>query len=101
MGFVFLGLSGLCVLGQFIAMIMVIVKMFQQNQTGLGVATILLSFCGFGPIIAFIVGWIHANDWGLRKIMLAWTGLIVAGILFYGIGLAFMPTLVVVDPSSV
>jgi hypothetical protein len=100
MGFVFLGLAGLCGLGQLIAMILVIVKMFQMNQTGLGVACILLSFCGFGPIIAFIVGWIHANDWGLKKTMLGWTGLIVAGMVFYGIGFALMPGLVIVEPSS-
>jgi hypothetical protein len=102
MGFVFFGLAGLCALGQLIALIQVIVKVFQQNQTGLAVGCIVLMFCGIGGLVTFIVGWLHANDWGLKKIMLAWTGLIVGFIVFFGIGYSLMPMLVTQEaPMSV
>lgn len=62
--------------------VLVLVKMFQNGQTGLGIACIVLLFCfGIGVLIAFIVGWVNAKKWNLMPVMLAWTGLIVVGIL--------------------
>jgi hypothetical protein len=60
--------------------ILVIVQMLQHGQTGLAVACIIgLFICGIGGLVTFIVGWMRANEWGIRNIMLAWTGCIVAG----------------------
>jgi hypothetical protein len=61
--------------------ILVLVKMFQNGQTGLGIACILLTcVCGIGALIAFIYGWIKSGEWGIRNVMIAWTVLIIASI---------------------
>jgi hypothetical protein len=73
---------------------MFIMKMFERDQKGLGIACIILVFCtGIGSLIAFVVGWMHATDWGLKKVMLAWTGLMVAAFVFYALGIALSPGL--------
>lgn len=66
-------------LGSLVCLIMAWVQMFKQGKTGLGIASIILTFvCGIGSLIAFIWGWMNGNV--SAKIMLVWTGLIVAGI---------------------
>tara|TARA_Y100000401_G_C8311419_1_gene219942 strand:- start:1213 stop:1467 length:255 start_codon:yes stop_codon:yes gene_type:complete len=61
-----------------VCLIIVIVNMFQNGKTGLGIATIILTFlCGIGSLIAFIWGWMNVGG----KVMIAWTILIVAGII--------------------
>lgn len=60
-----------------VCLIIVIVNMFQNGKTGLGIATIVLTFlCGIGSLIAFIWGWMNVGG----KVMIAWTILTVAGI---------------------
>ena len=59
---------------QLVCLVMVIVKMFQHNETWLAIACVVLSFCtGIGGLIAFVYGWMKAGPWGLQKVMLAWT----------------------------
>ena len=59
-----------------VCLIIVIVNMFQNGKTGLGIATIILTFlCGIGSLIAFIWGWMNVGG----KVMIAWTILIVLG----------------------
>ena len=71
----FVGLAGVATL---VCFILVLVRMFQAGQTGLGVTCIVLTFCtGVGPLIAFIVGWINAAQWNIRNVMLVWTAIIV------------------------
>jgi|TARA_B100000519_G_C14216492_1_gene425225 hypothetical protein len=61
-----------------VCLIIVIVNMFQNGKTGLGIATIILTFlCGIGSLIAFIWGWMNVGG----KVMIAWTILTVAGII--------------------
>lgn len=68
---------------------MVIVKMFQNGQTGLGIACIVLVLCaGIGALIAFVYGWIKSGEWDIKNIMLAWTGAIVLNILLTILGYA-------------
>jgi hypothetical protein len=68
-------------LASLVCFVMVVIKMFQDGQTVLGIATIVLAFCcGIGGLIAFIVGWINASRWNIRNLMLIWTVLIVVGI---------------------
>ena len=60
--------------GSFVCYILVLIKMFQHNQTGLGVACIVLLFCcGIGGLIAFIFGWVKAREWGITNLMTVWT----------------------------
>jgi heme A synthase len=54
-----------------VCLVMVIIEMFAQGGTGLGIATIVLTFlCGIGALIAFIWGWVAA---GRPKLMMTWT----------------------------
>lgn len=61
-----------------VCLIIVIVSMFQNGKTGLGITTVVLTlFCGIGSLIAFIWGWMNVGG----KVMIAWTILTVAGII--------------------
>ncbi len=74
--------SAICGIGSLVCFILVLVKMFQNEQTGLGVACIVLVFvCGIGALIAFIMGWVNSSKWNIQNIMWAWTGCWVVGIL--------------------
>jgi hypothetical protein len=65
-------------LGGLVCFILVLVKMFQNGQTGWGIACIvLLLCCGIGQLIAFIYGWINARAWGINNIMMIWTVCII------------------------
>lgn len=64
-----------------VCFVMVVIQMFQNGRQTLGIVTIVLAFCcGIGGLIALIVGWINANTWNIRNLMLIWTVLIVIGI---------------------
>jgi hypothetical protein len=57
-----------------VCFILVLVKIFQAGQTGLGVVCIILTLCtGIGPLIAFIYGWIKSTEWNLKNVMIVWT----------------------------
>ena len=60
-------------IGSLICWILVLVKIFQANQIGLGILGILC------PLFTFIYGWIKSGEWGLQRIMLIWTVCIVVG----------------------
>jgi hypothetical protein len=69
-----------------VCFILVLVKMFQTNQTTLGVVCIILTLCtGVGPLIGFIYGWIKVTEWNIKNVMLVWTGIFVLNIII-GIG---------------
>jgi hypothetical protein len=53
---------------------MVLIQIYQHQKIGLGIVGII---CG---LVAFIYGWMKSSEWGIRNIMLAWTGSIVAQI---------------------
>lgn len=57
------------VLALFVCTIIVIIKMFQNKQTGLGIATILTIPCIIGYILALIFGWKNKQAWGLQTVM--------------------------------
>ena len=60
-----------------VCLVLVIKDMFTEGKTGLGIACIVLTFvCGIGSIIAFVWGWMNTGG----KVMIAWTGLWVAGL---------------------
>jgi hypothetical protein len=75
-------------IGTLVCFILVLVKMFQRNQTGLGIICIVLLFCcGIGGVIAFIYGWVKHREWGLTNIMIVWTVCWIVS----GIGYALHP----------
>jgi hypothetical protein len=70
--------------------------MFQNGQTGLGVATILTICCGIGYIIALVVGWQNADRWGIRQVMLVFSISFGLAIVFGVIGQVMMPNQMVI-----
>ena len=82
MGIVLQGVQGLAGIASLICFILVVVAMFQRQQTGLGIACIVLLFCfGIGALIAFIYGWMKSSEWNLKNVMIIWTIAIVIGFL--------------------
>jgi hypothetical protein len=69
------GLIAVISIGSLVCWIMVLVKMFQNEQVGLGVASI------FVPLIAFVFGWIKAAEWRIKGLMAVWTGCFAASLL--------------------
>jgi hypothetical protein len=74
--------------GSLICFIMVIIKMFQNDATGVAIVSLLLLLCGIGALVAFVYGWVKAAEWGITNVMLAWTGCFVGGIVLTVLQLA-------------
>ena len=80
------GLSLIVGIGSLVCWIMVIVKAFQSEESPLmGILCIVL--CGLG---AFIIGWIKNAEWGITKIMMIWSALIVGSIVMQIIAVALV-----------
>jgi hypothetical protein len=76
-----------------VCFILVLIRIFQEGQTGLGVACIVLLFCvGIGALIAFIVGWQNAGRWRMTNIMTLWTVCWLVGIVLVVLQFAFLQT---------
>ena len=61
-----------------VCLIIVIKSMFDNGNSGLGIATIVLTFlCGIGSLIAFVWGCMNVGG----KVMIAWTILTIAGVI--------------------
>lgn len=88
MGFLFLGLAGILGIVSFVCFILIIIKMFQNDDTTLGIICIVTIFCGIGGIIAFVMGWINAGKYNASQLMLIWTGSLVGSIVLNIIGQA-------------
>ena len=87
MEWVLISLGAVCAIIALVCCIMVIVKMFQNNQTGLGIASIVGIFvCGIGYILTMIFGWQNKVAWGLQKVMPIYTLSLVLMLVFYGVG---------------
>ncbi len=84
MGWALLGISIIFGLIAFVCFVMVVVKMFQNKQTGLGIGSIIGAFCGIGYIIALVVGWMNKNAWGLQKVMPIFTVSLILSFVLYG-----------------
>ncbi|PQO45811.1 hypothetical protein [Blastopirellula marina] len=59
--------------------IMVLIRMFQNDESTLGIICIVLTFCvGIGPLVTFIMGWVKMDKLQTQAIMPKWTTYIVA-----------------------
>lgn len=54
--------------------IMTLIKLFKNDQIVLGIIGIIC------PIVAFVMGWVKANEYDHKQIMIYWTICVVAGI---------------------
>ena len=70
--------SGIVGIGSLVCFIMVVIHLFQSDQTVWGIACIVLLFvCGVGGLVAFVKGWMD----GVGTVMWVWTGCIALGLL--------------------
>lgn len=70
-------------IGCLVCFILVVVRMFQNGATTMGIVTLLASLCcGIGTLIALVVGWMNADRWGIRNLMIIYTILIVLALIF-------------------
>lgn len=91
MEFVLLGIGAILGLVAFGCSIFVVVKMFQNEKTGLGVASAIgMLICGFGYILTLVFGWQNKKAWALEKVMPIYTACLVLAIIFYGAGYAIL-----------
>ena len=82
-------LFAVCAIASFVCFIMVLIQMFQRNETNLGIICIVLTFCtGLGPLVAFIYGWTKATEWNIKKVMMYWS--IAIGSQFLVLGLIML-----------
>jgi hypothetical protein len=73
-------------IASFVFFIIVLVKIFQMGKTGLGILCLVTIFvCGVGGLITFIVGWMNADEFGIRKVMVNWTLCVILNIIISGI----------------
>ena len=73
--------QGVCGIVSLVCFIIVLIKMFQNDQTVLGIVCIVLAFCGgLGSLIAFVFGWVKSSEWQLKNVMLIWSLFLVLGI---------------------
>ncbi|HBO45202.1 MAG TPA: hypothetical protein DD670_15000 [Planctomycetaceae bacterium] len=74
-------ISALCGIGILVCFILVLVKMFQNNETTMGIVCIVTTFlCGIGVLITFVLGWVNVGKWQIQKVMMVWTVCIVLNI---------------------
>jgi hypothetical protein len=71
---VLFALAILISLGSLVCWILVLVKIFQAGNIGIGIVGILC------PLVAFIYGWMKADEYKIKNIMIIWSILIVASI---------------------
>lgn len=82
-----LSIGGILGLVGFICWIMIVVNMFKNNQTGLGIATIVTVFCaGIGYLVALIFGWKNSTAWNIKKVMMAYTVCLIGSVVLTGGG---------------
>ena len=88
MGIAIQALTSICGLVALVCFILVVIKMFQNGQTVMGIVCIVGICCGIGSIIALVVGWMNAAKWGIQNIMYVYTGALLIYFILLGVGFA-------------
>ncbi len=60
--------------------IFTIVRAFQSGDAIIGILSI---FCA---LVAFVMGWVNADKWNHRQVMMVWTGVVVVQIILSFVG---------------
>jgi hypothetical protein len=95
------GLAALAIsICSLVCFVMVLIQMFNRGEQTMGIVCIVLAFCsGIGTLIAFVYGWIKASEWGLKKVMLAWTGCMAASFLLAIVYFVAIAAMISQDPA--
>jgi hypothetical protein len=80
-------LGMLCGIGAWVCSILVGVQAIKRQQMAVGIISIICT------IVGLVYGWMKANEWGIRQLMLIFTLLFVLAIVFNGINAATGPGL--------
>jgi hypothetical protein len=68
--------------------VLVVVQMFKRDQAVMGIVSIVFLFCsGGGQIIAYIMGWVKAGEWGIKSLMWQWTAVWAVFLMLFCCGL--------------
>ena len=79
--------GGLLSLVALICGIIVVVRMFQNQKTALGMISLTLMFCsGVGHLVALVVGWMKSSEWNIKGLMVAYTLAFFLGTVLLGSG---------------
>ncbi len=73
-------LGYVCSIGAWICSILVGVKAIQRKETVVGIICILCS------IVGLVYGWVKANEWGIKNLMIGFTILFALGIVLSVMG---------------
>ena len=82
-----IGIGALLGLVSLILFIMIVVKMFQRNETAIGIISIVI-FCigGIGHLVALVYGWMKAGEWNIRGLMMTYTFTLLGSMIIGGAG---------------
>jgi hypothetical protein len=100
-GVALVGIGILLSLVAFVMFIIAVVKMFQANDSTMGIVCLVLTVCtGLGPLIGLIVSWMKAKQYGLSSgFLMGWTlAFILGGVLIVG-GYVAIGVAMVNDPA--
>lgn len=79
---IMLFVAGVCTIISIGCYVMIIIKMFSNDEATLGIICLATLLCvGLGGLIAFIMGWVKADKLQARQIMGIWTGCVVINII--------------------
>lgn len=82
---------GLLGLGALICWILEVVAAFKKEEKPLmGILSIVL--CSLG---GFVIGWINSKKWGIQKVMIIWTILVIVVTILYAVAIASVSAAVV------
>ena len=96
-----MGVGGIFSLIALVCSIMVCVKMFKNDQTALGVISLVLMFCtGIGYLITLIFGWMKSSEWNIKGLMTVYTAAILLGIALFGAGYGILIAKVVKEVQN-
>jgi hypothetical protein len=65
--------------GSIVCFVLVLVQMFQHNQTTLGIFCIVC--CPIGGLTAFVFGWINNKEWDILRVMIIWTVCVIVSLI--------------------
>ncbi len=75
-------------IGAFACYVALVVEMFSHDESGWGIACIILLFCGCGQLVALIYGWTKVGEWNISLLMLAMSLCILVGMIQVGLWFA-------------
>ncbi len=81
MGIVLTGLSWVAGLAALVCYIIIIVRMFQNGDTTLGIIGLVGLICCIGYVITYVMGWVNSTKYRSMPIMPIWTACFIVAVI--------------------